>query len=43
MNGFLKFFFAFISEMLKGYTEIFRGLRDGFKQIFDIPNYISIF
>lgn len=43
MNGFLKFFFAFISEMLKGYTEIFRGLRDGFKQIFYIPHYVDIF
>ena len=43
MNGFLKFFFAFISEMLKGYTEIYRGLRDGFKQIFNIPNYVDIF
>ena len=43
MNGFLKFFFAFISEMLKGYTEIFRGLRDGFRQIFYIPHYVDIF
>ncbi|MBR4626640.1 MAG: hypothetical protein IKO47_02885 [Ruminococcus sp.] len=42
MNGFLKFFFEFISEMLKGYTEIWRGLRDGFAQIFNIPNYIDI-
>ena len=43
MNGFLKFFFAFISEMLKGYTEIFRGLRDGLKKIFYIPRYVDIF
>ncbi len=42
MNGFLKFFFEFISEMLKGYSEIWRGLRDGFKQVFNIPNYIDI-
>lgn len=42
MNAFLKFFFEFISEMLKGYTEIWRGLRDGFAQIFNIPNYIDI-
>ena len=43
MNGFLKFFFAFISEMLKGYSEIWHGLRDGFKQVFNIPNYVDIF
>jgi hypothetical protein len=43
MNGFLKFFFAFISEMLKGYREIWHGLRDGFKQVFNIPNYVDVF
>ena len=43
MNGFLKWFFVFISEMLKGFALIFRGLVDGFKQIFNIKNYISIF
>ena len=26
MNGFLKFFFAFISEMLKGYDDVWARL-----------------
>lgn len=43
MNGFLKWFFAFMSEMLKGYAEIVRGIGRGFRQIFDIKNYITIF
>ncbi|MCR5123410.1 MAG: hypothetical protein K6B74_13440 [Ruminococcus sp.] len=43
MNGFLKWFFVFISEMLKGFALIFRGLFDGVKQIFNIRNYIEIF
>ncbi len=43
MNEFLKWFFVFISEMLKGYAEIFRGLINGVKQIFNIKNYIDIF
>ncbi len=43
MNGFLKWFFAFMSEMLKGYAEIVNGAVRGIKQIFDIKNYIEIF
>ncbi|WP_295153383.1 hypothetical protein [uncultured Ruminococcus sp.] len=43
MNGFLKWFFVFISEMLKGFGMIFGGLWKGLKQIFNIKNYISIF
>ena len=43
MNGFLKWFFAFISEMLKGYSEIIKGIGHGIVQIFNIRNYISIF
>ncbi|MBR1862911.1 MAG: hypothetical protein IJ806_02330 [Ruminococcus sp.] len=43
MTGFLKWFFVFISEMLKGFATIFTGLGRGLKQIFDIRNYISIF
>ena len=43
MNGFLKWFFAFMSEMLKGYAEIVSGVGRGIKQIFDIKNYIEIF
>ena len=43
MNGFLKWFFVFISEMLKGFAQIFSGLWNGLKQIFNIKNYISIF
>ena len=43
MNSFLKWFFVFISEMLKGFAQIFSGLWNGLKQIFNIKNYISIF
>ena len=43
MNGFLKWFFAFMSEMLKGYASIIRGFGSGLKQIFNIKNYINIF
>ena len=43
MNGFLKWFFVFISEMLKGFGMIFGGLWHGIVQVFNIKNYISIF
>ena len=43
MDGFLKWFFVFISEILKGFGYIFGGLWDGLKQIFNIKNYIDIF
>ena len=43
MNGFLKWFFAFISEMLKGFGMIFSGIGNGFVQIFNIKNYVDIF
>ena len=43
MNAFLKWFYVFISEMLKGFADIFGGLWSGIKQIFNIKNYISIF
>ena len=32
-----------MSEMLKGYAEIVKGIGRGFRQIFDIKNYITIF
>lgn len=43
MNSFLKWFFAFISEMLGGFGKIFSGLWQGIKQIFNIKEYINIF
>ncbi|MCR4646784.1 MAG: hypothetical protein K5695_15485 [Oscillospiraceae bacterium] len=43
MNGFLKWFFAFISSILQGFAEIFLGFWRGIKQIFDIPGYIAQF
>ena len=43
MNSFLKWFFVFISEMLKGFAQIFSGLWNGLNQIFNIKNYINIF
>ena len=43
MNGFLKWFFVFMSSMLAGFGQIFKGLWNGIKQIFNIKNYIKIF
>ncbi|MBR6046250.1 MAG: hypothetical protein IKP47_11500 [Ruminococcus sp.] len=43
MNSFLKWFFVFISEMLKGFGMIFKGIGTGIVQIFNIKNYIEIF
>ena len=43
MNGFLKWFFAFISAILQGFAEIFLGIGRGIKQIFNIPGYIALF
>ncbi|MBO4865798.1 MAG: hypothetical protein J5582_04430 [Ruminococcus sp.] len=43
MTGFLKWFFVFMTEMLKGFSMIFKGLWNGIKQIFNIKNYIQIF
>ncbi len=43
MNAFLRWFFVFISEMLKGFKEIVSGISQGFMQIFNIKNYIKIF
>lgn len=43
MDNFLKWFFEFISEILKGFALIFLGLWNGLKQIFDIRRYIEIF
>ena len=43
MGTFLKWFFAFISEMLQGFGMIFSGIFNGILQIFNIGNYIRIF
>ncbi|MBR4554533.1 MAG: hypothetical protein IKO27_02960 [Ruminococcus sp.] len=43
MNEFLRWFFAFMSEMLKGFGYIFSGIGRGIAQIFNIKNYIEIF
>lgn len=43
MNGFLKWFFAFISEILKGFVTIFTGLWDGLRQLANIKEYVKIF
>ena len=43
MNGFLKWFFVFMSSMLAGFGQIFKDLWNGIKQIFNIKNYIRIF
>ena len=43
MDNFLKWFFAFISEILQGFAMIFTGLWNGIVHIFNIGNYVSIF
>ncbi len=43
MNGFLKWFFAFMSEMLQGFGMMFRGIGNGFLKIFNIKVYIRLF
>ena len=43
MDGFLRWFFAFMSEMLQGYSMIFRGIGGGFLKVFNIKNYVEIF
>lgn len=43
MDGFLKFFFAFMSYMLDGYVQILTGIVNGVGKIFNIPEYVSIF
>ena len=43
MDNFLKWFFAFISEILQGFGMIFIGLWNGILQIFNISKYIDIF
>lgn len=43
MDGFLRWFFEFISEMLRGYEIIFQGIGRGIIKIFNIKNYIKIF
>ncbi|MBR6880949.1 MAG: hypothetical protein IKN14_07710 [Clostridiales bacterium] len=43
MSAFFRWFFAFISEMLKGFSLIFTGIGKGIVQIFNIKNYVDIF
>lgn len=43
MNGFLKWFFVFISEILKGFGTMFKGIWEGLKQLVDIGGYVKIF
>ncbi len=43
MDTFLKWFFIFISEILKGFATVFSGLWKGLKQIFAIKSFVSIF
>ena len=43
MNNFLKWFFAFITMILQGFGEILFGIGRGFKAIFDIPGFITLF
>ena len=43
MDNFLKWFFAFISEMLQGFALIFTGLWKGIIQIFNIGRYVELF
>ena len=43
MENFLKWLFAFITEILQGFALIFTGIWNGIVQIFNIHNYVEIF
>ncbi len=43
MNGFLDWFFAFITTMLEGVWKIFSGFFGGILQIFNVVDYFSQF
>ncbi len=43
MDNFLKWFFAFISEILQGFAQMFIGLWAGIQQIFNIGKYVDLF
>lgn len=43
MDGFLRWFFEFISELLKGYEIIIRGIGNGFVSVFNVQKYVNIF
>ena len=43
MDGFLKWFFEFMTAMLGGFATIFAGIFSGIKQIFNFPAYVNIF
>ena len=43
MDGFLNWFYSFISTMIGGLWKIISGIFTGIVQIFDIPNYLSQF
>lgn len=43
MDGFLNWFFAFITTMLGGLMKIFTGIFEGVVQVFNLPNYITQF
>ena len=43
MNGFLKWFFAFMSALLGGYALIFTGIWNGILKIFNIKGYVELF
>ena len=43
MEGFLDWFFAFMSEMIEGIWKIVQGIGVGVVQIFNIPAYIKQF
>ena len=43
MNGFLDWFFTFITTMLEGVWKIISGIGKGIVQIFNFPAYVSQF
>ena len=42
MENFLKWLFAFITEILQGFALIFTGIWNGIVQIFNIHNYVEL-
>lgn len=43
MDTFFQFFFSFVTEILMGFRDIFVGIWNGLRRLFNIPKYIDIF
>ena len=42
MNTFIRFFYEFISILFDGVVIVFKGIVEGFKKMFNFPEYTKI-